>query len=119
LILGIALSDALLAGTPQAQPPVFRAEAYVVVFKVSAFKPSWFGGRKPEAGLTTADFTIVLDEKEYVPVKLEPDPERPGHYLLSFSPSDEVRDGQPRPIEVKIKKRDFLKWTIMFPEPTQ
>ena len=51
-------------------------------------------------------------------MKLEPDPEKPGHYLLSFSPADEVRDGKPRQIEVKFKKRDFLKWTITFPEPT-
>ena len=91
----------------------------MVVFKVSAFQPSWFGRRKPEAGLTTADFTIVLDQKEYLPVKLEPDPERPGHYLLSFSPPDDVRDGEPRQIEVKFKKRDFLKWTITFPGATR
>lgn len=68
--------------------------------------------------MTTADFTITLDKKEYVPVKLEPDPEKPGHYLLSFSPPDDVRDGKPRQVEVKFKKRDFLKWTITFPEPT-
>ena len=52
LILGLALAGALPAGTPQAQPPVFRAEAYVVVFKVSALKPSGFGRPKPEARLT-------------------------------------------------------------------
>lgn len=68
--------------------------------------------------MTTADFTITLDKKEYVPVKLEPDPEKPGHSLLSFSPPDDVRDGKPRQVEVKFKKRDFLKWTITFPEPT-
>lgn len=118
LTLGLAVAGTLLAGA-QAQPPAFRAETYVVVLKVSAFKRSWFGGSKPEAGLTVADFTIVLDEKVYVPVKLEPEPDRPGHYLLSFSPPDDARDGKPRQIQVRFRKRSLPKQTISFPQPAQ
>jgi hypothetical protein len=40
LILGMALAGAVPAAAPQAQLPVFQAEAYVVVFKVSAFTRS-------------------------------------------------------------------------------
>ena len=41
----------------------------------------------------------------HVPVNVEQDPEKPGHYVVSFKPPDGVRDGKIHNVEVRVKKR--------------
>jgi len=99
LAISFALNNAGLAGR-QSQPSIFHAEAYVVPFYVSISH-----GKKPIVDLTIAHFTIVLDKQTYVPVNVEQDPEKPGHYVVSFKPPDGVRDGKIHYVEVRVKKR--------------
>ncbi len=106
--LGMAVAMALFG--PQGEPPAFRAEAYIVPFYISVFH-----GKKPVADLTLANFTIVVDKQIYVPVRFEQDPERPGHYVVSFQPSDEVRDGMVHNVVVKVKKRRSVNASFNFP----
>jgi hypothetical protein len=109
------LSAPLVFADPQAQPPVFKAETYVVVYEVSAFKRTWYGSPKPNLDLKAADITIVLEKKFYVPSKLEPDVKRPGYYFLSFTPPEELRDGKAHAIETRIQKGS-IKSTETFPK---
>ena len=108
----LALNSPGRAGQ-QSQPSVFRAEAYAVPFYISLFH-----GKKPIVDLTIAHFTIVLDRQTYVPVKVEQDPEKPGHYVVSFKPPDEVRDGKIHHVEVRVKKRR-LNTSFKFSVPIQ
>jgi hypothetical protein len=94
-----ALNDAALAGQ-QSQPSIFRAEASAVPFYLSISH-----GKKPITDLTIAHFTIVLDKQTYMPLNVEQDPEKPGHYVVSFKPPDGVRDGKIHKVEVRVKKR--------------
>jgi hypothetical protein len=96
-------------------PPVFKAETYVVVYDVSSFKRTWYGGSKPDLDLKADDVQIVLEGKVYVPSKLEPDKKRPGHYFLGFTPPEEFRDGKPHQIETRIKGAP-IKSTETFPK---
>jgi hypothetical protein len=98
LPLGVAV--ALVLCGPQAEAPAFRAEAYVIPFYVNLSH-----GKKPITDLTVANFKIVVDKKIYVPVRLEQDPDKPGHYVVSFKPSDDLRDGMVHNVEVKVKRR--------------
>ena len=115
-LLGIVIA-LLVFADPQAQPPVFKAETYVVVYEVSAFRRNWYGGSKPNLDLKTADFSIVVEKKVYVPSKLEPDVKRPGYYFLSFTPPEDLRDGKPHAVETRIKGGS-IKSTETFPKPT-
>lgn len=99
-LLPLDLVVALMLLTPQAEAPAFRAEAYTIPFYVTVAH-----GRKPIADLTVANFTIVVDKKIYVPVDFAEDPDKPGHYIVSFKPSDDLRDGMVHNIEVRVKKR--------------
>ena len=108
------LSFLLVVAGQQAQP-VFKAETYVVVYELSAFKRTWYGGSKPNLDLKTADITIVVEKKLYIPSKLEPDVKRPGHYFLSFTPPEELRDGKPHNIETRIKG-GAIKSTVPVPK---
>ena len=112
----VPLSASLVFADPQARPPVFKAETYVVVYEVSAFKRTWYGSSKPNLDLKAADITIVLEKKLYVPSKLEPDVTRPGYYFLSFTPPEELRDGKPHQVETRIQKGS-IKSTATFPKP--
>jgi hypothetical protein len=105
LPLGVAL---VLCG-PQAEAPAFRAEAYVIPFYVTLSH-----GKKPITDLTVANFKIVVDKKIYVPVDFEHDPDKPGHYVVSFKPSDDLRDGMVHNVEVKVKK-GRLNFSTTFP----
>jgi hypothetical protein len=61
---------------------------YVVPIQVSVFRTPIFGGRTPRTDLVVADFRILLDKREYAPVDVTPEPDRPGSYLLNFTPPD-------------------------------
>ncbi len=98
LPLGVAV--ALVVCGPQAEAPTFRAETYIIPFDITLSH-----GKKPIADLTVANFTIVVDKKIYAPVRLEQDPDKPGHYVVSFKPSDDLRDGMVHNVVVKVKKR--------------
>ena len=114
LAICFAVNNAGLAGH-QSQPSVFRAEAYAIPFYVSLSH-----GKKPIADLTIAHFTIVLDKETYVPVDVQQDPEKPGHYVVSFKPPDGVRDGNIHNVEVRVKKRRLnasFKFSIPIQKP--
>ena len=99
LAMCLAVNNAGLARN-QSQPSIFRAEAYAIPFYISISH-----GKKPIVDLTIAHFTILLDKQTYVPVSVEQDPEKPGHYVVSFKPPDDVRDGEIHNVEVRVKKR--------------
>src|SRR5262245_10208426 len=93
--------------TAQTQPPVFRGEVYVVPVEFSMSTKWFLGIKRPYKDLTVDDVTVVLDKKTYTPVKLTQDPKKPGHYLLSFTPADEYRDGEGHLIEIVLKVKRF------------
>jgi hypothetical protein len=116
LLVGVALAS--IFQEPAAQPPVFRTEAYVVPLPLTVSRKTWYGRSKPVTDLDAADLEIILDDKTYVPIRLDADPQTPGRYLLSFTPPDHVRDGKPRQIEVRIKKRYSIKVPLTVPPPS-
>lgn len=95
--LGVTVALALCG--PQAEAPAFRAEAYVIPFYLTLSH-----GKEPITDLTVVHFKVVVDKKIFVPVDVEQDPNRPGHYVVSFKPSDDLRDGMVHSIEVRVKK---------------
>lgn len=99
LAICLTLNNAGLAGH-QSQPSIFRAEAYAVPFYISLSH-----GKKPIENLTIAHFKIILDKQTYVPLNVEEDPEKLGHYVVSFKPPDGARDGRIHNVEVRVKKR--------------
>ena len=109
MLLPLGLAAALVLCGPQAEAPAFRAEAYVIPFYVTLSQ-----GKKPITDLTVANFKIVVDKKIYVPVDFEQDPDKPGHYVVSFKPSDDLRDGMVHNVEVKVKK-GRLNFSTKFP----
>ena len=119
LIVGIAVALGAFAG--QTDTPVFRGEVYVVPVEFSLSRRSAFGLiRRPYKDLTLEDVTVVLDKKAYPPVNLTQDDQKPGHYLLSFTPPDEYRDGQSHLIEVTLKAKGWrspmtMPRTVVFP----
>lgn len=114
LVLGVAITGSICQ-EPQGQPPVFRAEAYVVPLTVTVSRRTWYGGSKPVTNLDAADLEIILENNVYVPIRLDPDPKTPGRYLLSFTPPEHLRDGQPRLVQLRVKKRFSIKMTITLP----
>lgn len=117
LLLGVAITGSSCQ-EPPGQPPVFRAEAYVVPLPVTVSRRTWYGGSKPVTNLDAADLEIVLENDVYVPIRLDPDPKTPGRYLLSFTPPDHLRDGKPRQVQLRIKKRYSIKVTLTLPPPS-
>jgi hypothetical protein len=109
MLLPLGLTVALALCGAQAEAPAFRAEVYVIPFYVTLSH-----GKKPITDLTVANFKIVVDKKIYVPVDFEQDPDKPGHYVVSFKPSDDLRDGMVHNIEVRVKK-DRLNSSTKFP----
>jgi hypothetical protein len=100
---------AMVVFAPQAEAPNFRAEAYVIPFYVTLSQR-----QKPVTDLTVANFKIVVDKKMYVPLDVEQDPDKPGHYTVSFKPSDDLRDGLVHNVELKMKK-GRIKTSTNFP----
>ena len=120
ILTAILASVALQDAAPQ--PPVFRAETYVVTFDISLGITRPFGIKRPYRVLAPEDVTIVLDKKTYPLVKLSQDLKKPGHYLLSFTPDDEYRDGASHLIELTVKMKPFrspvtMPRTVVFPRP--
>jgi hypothetical protein len=99
MLLPFGVTVALVLFGPQAETPAFRAEAYIIPFYVTLSH-----GKKPITDLTVANFKIVVDKKIYVPVDFEQDSDKPGHYVVSFKPSDDLRDGMVDNVEVKMAK---------------
>lgn len=99
MLLPLGAAVAIVIFAPQAEAPSFRAEAYVIPFYFTLSQH-----QKPVTDLTVANFKIVVDKKIYVPVDVEQDPDKPGHYTVSFKPSDDLRDGRVHNVELKVKK---------------
>jgi len=119
LIAGLAAFAGL-----QAPSPEFRAEVYVVPVEFSVSTSYAFGlVKKPYTDLTKDDVSVVLDKKAYPAVELTQDPKKPGHYLVSFTPAPEYRDGAKHLVEVSIKLKRFrspmtMPETITIPKQT-
>lgn len=117
-MVSILLFAALLGGSQPNQdvptPPVFRAEAYVVTLQAV----SWYHGGKRVQGITTADVQASINKKP-VAIEVSDDPAKPGLYLLSVNPPEELRDDKSHRIDVKVryggKWHDVpIKWTPVF-----
>jgi hypothetical protein len=118
LILGMAVAGGLVA-SPQAQPPVFRAEVYVVPLQIMVFEGrNWACGSKPDIRLSITDFTLTLDKKIYAPADVTQDPDRPGRYLLNVAMPEKYRDGRVHRIEVRIQRRGRATWPLRIPTPS-
>lgn len=115
--LGIVLFSSI-GQEPQEPPPVFRAEAVVVPVPLTVFKRTWYGRSTPLTNLDAADLEIIVEHNVYVPIRLDPDPHAPGRYLLSFTPPEHLRDGKPRQIHVRFKKRLLIPVTMSLPPPS-
>src|SRR4029453_1508709 len=112
LLVGVAVTIALAAQQPPAQP-TFRTGVDVVQVDVSVLDKD----RKPIRGLTTADFTILEDGKPrpivaFVPVDLD-EPER------TPAPAAWVREGSPDVVTNAVKAEGRLvvimfDWSIRF-----
>jgi hypothetical protein len=118
LILGIVIASGVFQ--IHQSPPVFKAEAYVITNRFLML------GRddRPLVGLTAANFSIIVEKQISVPLAVAEDPNKPGHYLLSFNPPEALRDGKTHRIDVKIKapqdekwKTLPLKWRAVFMKP--
>jgi hypothetical protein len=112
----MALAIGVASG--QQPPPVFRAEAYVITNNLILLERN----DKPIAGLTAADFAITV-EKKPVALKVAEHADKPAHYLLSFNPPEELRDGKFHRIDVKFRSRDGtwktlpMRWRAVFEKP--
>ena len=117
LLLAAAMSVVTLHNSQS--PPVFRSEAYVIANYVVMLGK----GDKPISGLTTADFSVVVDKKFPVPLSVSESLERAGAYILSFNPPDALRDGKAHRVDVKFKAPDGkwktlpLNWKPTFEKP--
>ena len=115
LLVGLAFASGALGGSAQ-EPPRFRAAAHAVVIDIPVFEGrKWCRGSKAVTNLTVADFTIALDKKPYDIVTVTQLLEKPGHYLVSFTVPDALREGKKHRIEIKIRKRGGLLWWDAFP----
>jgi hypothetical protein len=117
LIVGVGLT---LGAFQDAQAtPAFRGGAYVIAIELPIFEGrKWCKGSKPITGLTAKDFTVSLDKKPYPDAELVHDDSRPGHYMLSFTVPDAVRDGKVHRIDVKFAKGGGLWWQTEIPKPS-
>jgi hypothetical protein len=107
-LLPLGAVVAMVLFLPQTEAPSFRAEAYVIPFYFTISQR-----QKPVTDLTVANFKIIIDKKIYVPVGVEQDPNKPGHYTVSFKPPDDLRDGMVHNVELKMKKgrmKDSRNW---------
>ena len=116
IILGVAIA---IGGASSQQPqPVFRTEAYVITNHLILLERN----DKPIAGLQAADFAVTV-EKRPVPLDVAEHADKPGYYLLSFNPPEELRDGKSHRIDVKFKSRDGkwktlpMRWRAVFEKP--
>jgi hypothetical protein len=120
LIFGMAVTAGVLAGD-QAQTPVFRADIYVVPVEFSVGRRLFGFVRMPYNDLRLEDVTVVLDKNAYLPVTLTQVPEKPGHYVLTFIPPDEYRDGERHLVEVRLRigrGSGTMPMTLLFPKPS-
>jgi hypothetical protein len=102
LALGVVVAVTVIQEV-QIPPPVFRTQVDVVAFEITVGRILPSGIRRPYRDLTVDDVSVVLEKKTYVAVKLTQDPKKPGHYVVSFIPADEYRDGQNHAMEIIVK----------------
>jgi hypothetical protein len=120
LIAGVAVAVGILAGD-QAQTPVFRAEIYVVPVEFSVFRRLFGFVRMPYNDLRLEDVAVLLDKNLYPPIALIRVPAKAGHYLLTFTPPDDYRDGASHLVEVRVRLGRgsvTMPMTLLFPRPS-
>lgn len=105
LVLAAVFSVELVgAQQPKTQTRLLPGHSYLVTVNVTATTRTWYGGRKNDLTVTKGDITIVIDNSRTLPaLKVEPEKDRPGHYLVSFSPPLDMRDRKTHDVEIKIK----------------
>jgi hypothetical protein len=95
----------------QEPPPVFRADAYVVAID---YRPVTGA---PMLGLTSNDFTVVIDKRTTVPVRVVSDETRPGFYRITFSPPEALRDGKKHRVDVARINKKPVRFQLTFDKP--
>ena len=105
LVLAALLSAELVAAQPpRRQARLLPGHAFLVMINVSATTRTWYGGRNPDLNVTKDDVKIIIDKSRTLPaLRVEPAKDRPGHYVVSFSPPMDVRDRKTHDVEIKIK----------------
>lgn len=83
-----------LAAAPQVQTPVYRSGVYLVPFRISI---------SPARPMSTGDFVFVVDNREFAAADLVPDAAAAGRFMVYFQPPTELRDGQQRNVQIKVK----------------
>jgi len=113
-VLGLLILVSGDADAQQSDTPTFRAQTYAVSFEVSIFRKALFRRSSPYTGLQVSDFGIVMDGKRFDADDAKE--VRPGSYLISFTPSDEQRDGKEHVLSLRIRKWDTgLQKTVTIP----
>jgi hypothetical protein len=104
---GLFLGLALLLGVQNPPPaaPVFRSDVYAVPFEFTATRRLPFGIRRPQRGLTRANVRVALDGRLFEPMDVREDPQRAGHYFVSFTPPDIYRDGLSHPVGLRFRTK--------------
>ena len=70
-------------------------------------------------GLTSNDFTVVIDKRITVPVLVVSDETRPGFYRITFSPPDALRDGKKHRVDVARTNKKPMRFDLRFEKPKQ
>src|SRR5215471_8975439 len=95
----------------QDEPPVFRADAYVVAIDYQPLNGA------PMVGLTSNDFMVTIDKRIPVPVKVVDDASRPGFYRITFSPPESLRDGKKHRVDVTRGNKKPVRFDLKFEKP--
>jgi len=120
-VLSVLFIGALLAAhqvdAQHQTAPIFHAEAYVVTELINFVNRDGTVTR----GLTSADVRATIDKRP-VALDVSEDPKKPGFYVLSINPPNELRDGKSHRIDLKVRNGDRwrdlpIKWTAVFDKP--
>jgi hypothetical protein len=111
LLTFLALICVVCGALAQEAPPVFRSDAYVVAIDYQPVKGA------PMLGLTSDDFTVTLDKRIVVPVKVVDDATRPGFYRITFSPPESLRDGKKHRVDVVRTNKTPVRFQMTFEKP--
>jgi hypothetical protein len=111
LLILFAITGIVTSLFAQGEPPVFRADAYVIAIDYAPL------GGAPMVGLTSADFTVTIDKRIMVPVKVIDDATRPGVYRITFSPPESLRDGKKHRVDVVRTNKKPVRFQLLFEKP--
>jgi hypothetical protein len=111
LLTPLVLIAVVAPAAAQEPPPVFRSDAYVVAIDYQPIAGA------PMLGLTSNDFTVVIDKRVTVPVRVVSDEARPGFYRITFSPPEALRDGKKHRVDVARTNKKPMRFQLTFERP--